>query len=556
VALVENTDPAALESRVWATLYLVEKGREPGLPLYSLDELAERLEGFARFQREERESLLSTGLPSRVFARSRWLASQASRLYPVRRTLHSLPCNPPLDPHGEPSFPTWAKVVPFADQPGVQRQPCGFEHASLIDGLTAEDARRLEHLRPKLLDLKVSVLERLADALRKGTADELQKACLDQIAETLCREELDLCLSVDGRYVEVPEKWVGLAPALAYSLGYDGFIPPGGLSSVLELLGHVEQELTIGTMCKTREIFGGLVTVDNDFDREGAVDDQALLELDAISPYFALVAYGAQEQVDAGLDTFLRCDREEAEFWTRYRERVKQWSDNETYEDLQLRMKVSRSDGPRVHLHMATYAEFATDCLKTAGRLPPIDLPGSEELSGFDYVFRCDGDIWVIGDKQKRCRMRDTKGLRYLAILLRKQQPVSVRDLIADVGGCAPVLEAPQEILDPRARRELIQERNRLKQIVSNPDSEGIADPGAAEDLAHIQRELRAASHVKKMNDPMERARKSVSACISRAIREIGACHEKLGKHFLGTINSGVYCSYTPPSPHPRWLLT
>ena len=54
----------------------------PEVPFYRLDELAEHLKAFRDYLESERHSLLATGTPARPFARSSWLHTGLSSLYP------------------------------------------------------------------------------------------------------------------------------------------------------------------------------------------------------------------------------------------------------------------------------------------------------------------------------------------------------------------------------------------------------------------------------------------------------------------------------------------
>ena len=125
-------------------------------------------------------------------------------------------------------------------------------------------------------------------------------------------------------------------------------------------------------------------------------------------------------------------------------------------------------------------------------------------------LFRIEGEYWTIAFDGRICRLRDTKGLRYLAQLLaRPAEPVAAVDLIAAVRSRPPV----------------------------EPD-------GQPEDAAGDG------------GDPAsrERARVTVSKGIKAALQRIGGANPTLAHHLEVTIKRGYMCSYNPdPRVQLRW---
>jgi hypothetical protein len=118
--------------------------------------------------------------------------------------------------------------------------------------------------------------------------------------------------------------------------------------------------------------------------------------------------------------------------------------------------------------------------------------PGTE-------VLRQAGDYWTIHFEGRTCNVRDGKGLRYLAQLLRNPgRKLYALDLMSSVGD-----DCGHEACD--------------------------GDAWAAS----------------------ERARLSVTRAIRRAQSRISACHPSLGRHFDTTIRTGMYCAYIPDSRVP-----
>ena len=120
-------------------------------------------------------------------------------------------------------------------------------------------------------------------------------------------------------------------------------------------------------------------------------------------------------------------------------------------------------------------------------------------------VFRREGEYWTIAYEGLVFRVRDTKGLRYLALLLRdpgRRHPA--RDLLAAVTTSRGAGDTP-----PRAQT-------------------------AADEHARIV----------------------VTKHLRAAIRRIQAHHAALGFHLDTTIKTGQQCAYLPDPTRPtRWAV-
>ena len=186
-----------------------------------------------------------------------------------------------------------------------------------------------------------------------------------------------------------------------------------------------------------------------------------------------------------------------------------------------------------------------------AGRSDLADVPG----------FRREGEFWSIGWSGSWLRLRDAKGLRYLAQLLAHAgQELPAVQLVGSDGGAldgTPVEGDLGPLLDATARETF---QRRLDQLdVELAEAEGWND---GERLARAQRErqllaqeLSAAvglgGRERRMGDPGERARQSVTKAIKSAIRRIAREHEELGRHLDATVHTGLFCRYAPDPRHP-----
>jgi tetratricopeptide (TPR) repeat protein len=137
--------------------------------------------------------------------------------------------------------------------------------------------------------------------------------------------------------------------------------------------------------------------------------------------------------------------------------------------------------------------------------MPAAPAPRPAAPSGATATFRREGELWTVGWGGRSIRLRDAKGLRYLAHLLaRAGADVPAVDLVAAGEGAAELGEADE-----------------------SPD-------GAA----------------------VERSRQSVTKAIKNAIRRISRDHGELGEHLQSTVHTGLVCRYAPDSRQPpRWTV-
>jgi tetratricopeptide (TPR) repeat protein len=190
-------------------------------------------------------------------------------------------------------------------------------------------------------------------------------------------------------------------------------------------------------------------------------------------------------------------------------------------------------------------------------------------------LFRREGEYWTVGYDGSVMRLRDAKGLRYLAQLLAhpgrefhavdlesadSQPPPAPR---ASRAGGEPELAVRPDLgdagvlLDATARAAY---RTRVTELRAElAEAEAFHDPArAAKARAELDflvaelaravglggRDRRAASHA-------ERARLNVTRAIRAAMANLARDNASLGRHLAATIRTGRYCSYTPDPRAP-----
>ena len=187
-----------------------------------------------------------------------------------------------------------------------------------------------------------------------------------------------------------------------------------------------------------------------------------------------------------------------------------------------------------------------------------------------EFLFLRQNDYWAIRYHGHTALLKCTRGLHYLAVLLREPgREFHVRDLLARpitvstpaalsanervMGG----LNAGVAVLDAQAKAEYEHRINDLRQDLNQ--AERFND---FQRKTEVQNELRAiaeylASAVglggryRKTCSDSERARSAVTKCIKKAVREIGEAIPSLGCHLAARIKTGYFCSYNPHPDRP-----
>ena len=190
-------------------------------------------------------------------------------------------------------------------------------------------------------------------------------------------------------------------------------------------------------------------------------------------------------------------------------------------------------------------------------------------------TFRREGEYWTLEFEGERTRLRDAKGMAYLAHLLaRPEKDVHALELVAlgrgdggapsgvPVDAIAIALGDAGPALDATARTAY---RNRLAQLREAIDeAEANADGGRAGQLRAeetlIVRELAAALGLGGRDRPVgaatERARVNVTRTISDAVKRIALHAPGLARHLEASVRTGGWCSYRPPRPDEAdWQL-
>jgi tetratricopeptide (TPR) repeat protein len=187
------------------------------------------------------------------------------------------------------------------------------------------------------------------------------------------------------------------------------------------------------------------------------------------------------------------------------------------------------------------------------------------------HVIRREGDYWSVVFEGRTVRVRDLKGMRYLARLLADPgREFQVLDLVAAESGPVTVAASGRaiglshagpgdagEMLDPQAkdayRRRLAEIEDDIDQARAFGDAERAAQAEAERDFLgrELSRAVGLGGRDRRASSTSERARVSVTRAIRQAIARIGEHHPELGDHLERTIRTGTYCAYVPDPRAP-----
>src|SRR5687768_10452313 len=215
---------------------------------------------------------------------------------------------------------------------------------------------------------------------------------------------------------------------------------------------------------------------------------------------------------------------------------------------------------------------------QTAAMPPsPPAREGGAGSTAEEHRFCREGDYWSVAFDGRTTRLRDAKGLRYLARLLTQPgREIHALDLVIEDERAAsahdgdPEREASRalsrdagEVLDRRAKEAY---RRRLAEIESDLEEarqsgDAYRTEQAMAERRFLARELARAVGLggrdRRVGSNAERARASVTLAMRRVMERIRAAHPALGAHLERTIRTGTFCVYLPDPRVPAdWRMS
>lgn len=566
--LLQVSPAGDLEERIWVAHYLCGERDDGDLPLFSRDELAATIESFSVFLAGQRMHLLETGLPSDDFARCRWLDDRLARLYPIRRTkVPSWDNRPANFPRME--FPRGLlRAQSDADGPETVAASYDTQNGDLVTSISMADAERLISLRPKILDLKLYVLDNVARFLRlPKRGDSFWNVCFSHVRAELRDDDVIFWTRMDAIYADDLKMWKAAAPFVSSMTGYVFPFPPGGLTDIIELIGHVEKECAIGTMHETRKALGDLVAIEESGPRLLATGPW---------PYFELVGLQEQPKLDEAIRVFQECADREADFWPDFRNRVEKDLAGGLKREVIISLRAEASVADALGPSLQEYASWVKNRMSAASdRVLSATLTQevtAEPLPTKRYILDMNGTDWEIQFGTGRPKpLRNLDGLLYLRELLcNPQKPYSATELgaivqrfrgnqesrsvrpQAELRDTSTVANDAGELIDARARSDY---EKRLREIAEEiPEARRTNDQATIdrlkEEAAVIEEVFRPAinphGRIVRQSSDRKKAQDRVRNAIDRAINAIRKKDANLARHLMRTVDSRPVFRYDP----------
>jgi len=592
----ETEDLAAYRQRVHAARVLAN----PFTPLYTLQELARLTASFLEHQEGNRDALLATGHPATNFGLSPWFDTFLNKLYytkiPIalvegRKTEGIGPGLP--KPAYPKSYVDWRRPgVPvgswqpylfsfFGRRDEQQSEPflplgwtwarrrrslwstCSYEDADRIVGLNKADADRLNHLRANLFELKVTLLTRVHSALVSQDTTNLWPQSVALFIDRMRGDDADFLLQMDRVYashdVKTGAKQIKPIPLMA-----------GGLTSLLEFIGYIEKELTLGTLTKTRDSLSDWVNVDT-------LRRPRLTLKRAREPYLALAANGKSKLVREALDAFIERDTQEHVFWKGFRQRAAEVLEKE------LRVPVATLV-PRKFLEALGPILQQQAALLTQ-RYVDGDLAMSTSPAPAQNVFRFTGVGYTVCFGEEPFALPNGPGYYYIAFLL--EQPKKEfnaselraahtrfckksdeRDMVHESDANRILEDCLRseasdlgEVVDKVSVDAMYRKLREIKQDLEHADhtrndmEKGLLTKLKAKLEDFLFKTHKPNGQVRKFNQRMNRDRNAVRNAIDRALEKIRKTSPPLYRHLRNSLHfkERPLFAYEPESPI-RWV--
>lgn len=182
----------------------------------------------------------------------------------------------------------------------------------------------------------------------------------------------------------------------------------------------------------------------------------------------------------------------------------------------------------------------------------------SAELDATSNELRLVNGFWHLGFHGLHVQLPNSKGLRDLAVLISAQgSDVHVFTLL----GIEPPRAGADPVLDDPAKAQY---KARLRALDAQIDE--AEDLGSAATVEKLHTERKALIHelavatglgrrTRRLGDPAERARKTVSARVRDALSKIAEVHPELARHLHDAVHLGTRCAYAPRHP-VTWKIT
>ena len=149
----------------------------------------------------------------------------------------------------------------------------------------------------------------------------------------------------------------------------------GGLTALVETIGHYEKELTIGSLCRSKEALESHGLAGLDTLGQGEVWTSVR---ERVRSYFDFCGDAQLHTLNTVLETFMELSEQEVKFWRDYTTRVNVYFEQELYEDIHIHKKVKRRFADAFRPQLAHVADWVAAQMELAGEIP-VPMTGTEK---------------------------------------------------------------------------------------------------------------------------------------------------------------------------------
>jgi hypothetical protein len=433
----------------------------------------------------------------------------------------------------------------------------------------------------------------LHDAANRRSATTLWRDCVAELENGFTTEDIEFLFRMDRFYLgeAAPEGLPG---------GIDPKWSPGGLTNLLQVIGHFEAEIRFGTFSQTKkamrdsllQAFQAQVAAGDDDEAQAAAgdDDEAQAAAEDDEPrepdysrwhYFSLMSRPDRDELDNALDQMFKLAEQEEAFWQDFRARVQESFQAEVRAQVSIELKSTTA-----RLIVPLLQKHARDLEELCERGEDLVLPRPER-----FVFRKVGDTWKVRYEDRELPpLRDLTGYHHIAYLLahpgqriayttvqgdyraRKADPGSRSTIGAVQGRLTDVAQKKRgdirdDKLDEEGVKDYMKRWHEIQDELINVRRDG--DDAPIERLERermdIERELEPVGIVRKEehlvprkraggSSDEKRAHDAVQNTIKESIQKIASKDERLGFHLKKSIRFGGSVSYEPENDVP-WSL-
>ena len=191
----------------------------------SIEELTKQCIAVKKLVETHKDYIIQTGLLPETLKGRPWLESFFLRFYDTKKTTSKYPAKPPKAPF------SFIHINPFS---ASKSNPCKYDEASQIEGLSERDEINIERLRPALFNIAIDVINLIESSI-KGTTkpNELESGFIYAITRRVKNRDLERLLTFDQKFSTDKRVDFKLHKPLVINSNFCSYLQSDGLLSYL-----------------------------------------------------------------------------------------------------------------------------------------------------------------------------------------------------------------------------------------------------------------------------------------------------------------------------------